>query len=191
WTFFLVGTIATKWGYRNKARQGMAQTDRGRRGASHVIANVGVPAALLLLAVRPIAFVAALPAALADTLRPGMGGLYGRRPISLLGVRPVPAGTPGAVSAAGLAAGLAGAAAIGGVAVITRLLPARSISIVAISGLIGSLAESLVLTLGRERGLRPSHEFSNAFNTFVGALTALEIVLSIEGHTLFLPVVGR
>jgi uncharacterized protein (TIGR00297 family) len=191
WAFFLLGTIATKWGYRHKAGQGMAQADRGRRGARHVIANVGVPTALLLLGVRPIAFAAALAAALADTLGTEIGGLYGRRPVSLLGLRPVPPGTPGAVSAAGLAAGLAGAAAVGGVAVISRLLPARSIWIVAISGLIGSLAESFVLTLGRERGLRLGHEFSNAFNTFVGALTALEIVLSIEGHALFLPVVGR
>jgi uncharacterized protein (TIGR00297 family) len=190
WTFFFVGTFATKWGYRHKTRRGMAQADRGRRGAAHVVANVGVPAALLLLGVRPIAYVAAIAAALADTLGTEIGGLYGRRPISLLGFGTVPAGTPGAVSVAGLAAGLAGAAAVGGVAVLTRLLPARSIPIVAISGLVGSLAESLVLTFGRRRGLRLDHEFSNAFNTLVGALVALEIVFSIEGHRLFLPVVG-
>jgi len=190
WTFFLVGTIATKWGYRHKTRRGTAQADRGRRGAAHVFANVGVPAALLLLGVRPIAYVAALAAALADTLGTEIGALYGRRPVSLLGFGRVSPGTPGAVSTAGLAAGLAGAAAVGGVAVLTRLLPARSIPVVALSGLAGSLAESLVLTLGRSRGLRLDHEFSNAFNTLVGAPVALEIVLSIEGHRLFIPVVG-
>jgi uncharacterized protein (TIGR00297 family) len=190
WTFFLIGTISTRWGYRRKDRRGMAQSDHGRRGAAHVLANVGVPAALLLLGVRPIAFVASLAAALADTLGTEIGGLYGSRPISPLGFGQVSPGTPGAVSIPGLLAGLGGAAAIGWVAALVRFLPAHSIPVVAVSGLVGSLAESAILTLGRERGLRLDHDFANAFNTLAGALTALEITLSIEAHRLFLPVVG-
>ena len=80
WAFFLAGTIATKLGYRRKAALGVAQSDTGRRGAAHVVANCLVPAALLLLGVRAVAFVAAFGAALADTLGTEIGTLFGRRP---------------------------------------------------------------------------------------------------------------
>src|SRR6202022_1396219 len=89
WTFFLVGTLATKWGYQRKVEKGIAQSARGRRGAGAVRANVGVPVALSLVGARPIAFAAALAAALADTLGTEVGGLYGRHPVSLVRFRAV------------------------------------------------------------------------------------------------------
>jgi len=190
WAFFLAGTAATRWGYRRKERQGVAQADRGRRGAAHVVANVGVPAALLVLGAPPIAFVAALGAALADTLGTEIGGLYGRSPFSLVKLRNVPVGSGGAVSAPGVLAGAAGAALMGAVGVLAGFLPATAIAVVAAAGIAGSLAESLALDLARTRGIRLDHEFANAFNTLVGALVAIEIVLSLERHGLFLPVAG-
>ena len=190
WAFFLGGTAATKWGYRHKAKIGMAQAESGRRGAAHVVANVGVPVVLLMIGARPIAFVAALAAALADTLGTEIGGLFGRRPFSMVHMRPLTAGTPGAVSAVGLAAGLLGAAFVGLVAVLAGLLAPSGIAIVAAAGLVGSLAESVAHDLGGTYGFRLDHDFANAFNTFVGALVALEISISLEAHTLFLPVVG-
>jgi uncharacterized protein (TIGR00297 family) len=191
WTFFLAGTVATKWGYGPKMRAGVAQADRGRRGAAHVAANVGVPAAFLVLGVRPVAFVAALAAALADTLGTEIGGLYGRRPFSITRWIRLPVGAPGAVSAPGIAAGAAGAALLGAAAFVLGLVPASAILVVAAAGLAGSLAESLVLDLARSRGVRLDHDFANAFNTLAGALVALEIALSLETRSLFLPVAGR
>ncbi len=191
WTFFLAGTAATKWGYGRKLSAGVAQADRGRRGAAHVAANVGIPAALLVLGVRPVAFAAALAAALADTLGTEIGGLYGRRPFSITRWARVPAGWPGAVSAPGIAAGAAGAALLGAAGFFLGLFPASAIAVVAVAGLAGSLAESLVLDLARSRGLRLDHDFANAFNTLAGALVALEIAISLETRSLFLPVAGR
>ena len=95
WVFFLGGTAATRWGYRRKAAAGVAQPDRGRRGVSHVVANIGVPAALLVLGAPPIAFAAALAAALADTLGTEIGSLYGRRPFSLIPMRRLEVGAAG------------------------------------------------------------------------------------------------
>ena len=190
WTFFLAGTAATKWGYRRKAGRGVAQADRGRRGAAHVVANVGVPAALLVLSTRPVAFAAALAAALADTLGTEIGALYGRRPFSLLRLRRLAVGEAGAVSLPGILAGLAGAALVGAAAVVGGLIPAPAVPVVAAAGLAGSLAESAAHAVRRPRGERLDHEFANAFNTFAGALVALEIALSIEARTLFLPVAG-
>jgi uncharacterized protein (TIGR00297 family) len=191
WTFFLAGTAATKWGYGRKLGAGVAQADRGRRGAAHVAANVGVPAALLVLGVRPVAFAAALAAALADTLGTEIGGLYGRRPFSITRWASQPTGAAGAVSVPGIAAGAAGAALLGAAGFLLGLVPASAIPVVAAAGVAGSLAESLVQDFGRSRGVRLDHDFANAFNTLAGALVALEIVLSLEARSLFLPVAGR
>lgn len=190
WTFFLIGTLATKWGYRRKLRDGVAQAEKGRRGAAHVLANVGVPAALLVLGVRPLAFVAALAAALADTLGTEIGALYGRRPISLLRLSRLRPGDSGAVSAPGVAAGAAGAALVGAAGFLAGVVPASAIVLVAAAGVAGALAESLAYDLGSGLGVRLDHEFANAFNTLVGALAALEIALSLEARVLFLPVSG-
>ena len=101
WTFFLLGTLATKLGYRRKAAAGLAQSDSGRRGAANVVANCVVPAAFLLLGVPSLAFVAAFGAALADTLGTEVGTLYGRRAFSPLTFRSLPAGNPGSDLVAG------------------------------------------------------------------------------------------
>jgi uncharacterized protein (TIGR00297 family) len=175
WAFFLAGTIATKLGYRRKASLGVAQADTGRRGAAHVVANCLVPAALLLLGVRAVGFVAAFAAALADTLGTEIGTLFGRHPVSPVSFRPVPAGTPGAVSLPGTAASAAGAAAValGGFGL--GLIPGELVLAAAAGGFLGALAESVVAAMGRRFLFRLDHEFANAFNTFVGAVIALRL----------------
>lgn len=190
WTFFLAGTLATKLGYARKARSGVAQADRGRRGAAHVAANVGLPAALLLLGVRPVAFVAALAAALADTLGTELGSLYGRRPFSLLRLSRRSVGDRGAVSLPGIAGGAAGAALVGAVGFVAGILPASAVAVVAAAGLAGSLAESAAFDLAGSGAAGLDHDFANALNTFVGAMAALEITLSLEVGRLFAPVAG-
>ena len=42
WTFFALGTLATRLGYRRKQERKTAQEEGGRRGARHVLANCGV-----------------------------------------------------------------------------------------------------------------------------------------------------
>lgn len=184
WGFFLFGTLATRLGYQKKKERGTEQEGKGRRGARHVVANCGVPALLCVLGfialkgggrLLSVAYVAAFAAALADTLGTEVGSLYGRKPISLLSARAVAPGSRGAVSLSGLAAGLAGALAIGVLAVAVGLIPMSSLWVVAAAGLAGSVFESLLSDLGRLRGFRVDHEFANAFNTFVGAVVALEI----------------
>ena len=196
WAFFLFGTLATRLGYRRKQSLGTAQERKGRRTARHVVANCGLPALLVLLAhiALPgavawlaVAFAAALAAALADTLGTEVGSLYGRRPVSLASARAVAPGTPGAVSLAGLLGGVLGAFAIGAVAAGVRLVAWDSVWIVASAGIAGSLAESLLADLARLRGRAVEHEFANAFNTFVGAIVALELLAWARQGSLPLP----
>jgi len=175
WTFFLAGTLATKLGYRRKTTLGVAQADAGRRGAAHAVANCLVPAALTLLGVRSIAFVGAFAAALADTLGTEIGTLYGRRPFSPLTLRPLAPGTPGAISLAGTAASLVGAAVVAAAGAGLGLVPPGLAWAAMLGGFLGALAESVLASIGRPFLFRLDHEFANALNTFLGAMLALRI----------------
>jgi uncharacterized protein (TIGR00297 family) len=194
WTFFLIGTIASKLGYREKERRGTAQGQQGRRGAEHVVANCLVGtliAALSLFRARwGLAFTACFAAALADTLATEFGSLYGRHAFSPIGGARLPVGTPGAVSWPGLLAALAGAALVGEAGSLAGLVPAATLWIVAAAGFCGALAESIANDLGRRFGFRLDHEFANALNTFVGAAVAIEIWSSVTKGSLYLPVEG-
>jgi uncharacterized protein (TIGR00297 family) len=185
WGFFFLGTTATRLGFLRKQEQGTAQEGKGRRGARHVVANCGVGAFLCLLIYFGLkgvsvqlnpAYAATFAAALADTLGTEVGSLYGRKPVSLLSWRVESPGSRGAVSWPGLAAGLLGAMAIAALASVVGLVPWRLVWVISVAGIAGSVAESLLSDLGRIRGFTIEHEFANAFNTFVGAVVALELV---------------
>jgi uncharacterized protein (TIGR00297 family) len=176
WAFFLIGTLATKWGFAAKAARGVAQEKGGRRGAAHVIANCAVPAAILICWPVPVLYAAAFAAALADTLGTEVGTLFGKRSFSPLTLKPLPPGTPGAVSWTGTFAGLAGAALIGIVAAVLRWIPPEQVPTVALAGAAGSWLESAFVDLGRRRGFTLDHEFANAFNTFAGAVVAFGLL---------------
>ena len=188
WLFFAAATAATKWGYAAKRDAGVAQTDRGRRGAAHVVANCLVPVAFLVLGAPAAAFAGALAAALADTLGTEVGTLFGRSPRSPLTFARLAAGTPGAVSRAGTAASFAGACAIALAAWLFGWAPRGVVLAVVAGGFLGAMAESVLADLGRRLGFRPDHEFANAFNTFAGGLIALEIALSLEKGGIYWPV---
>lgn len=175
WAFFLLGTLATKLGYRRKKAAGVAQADSGRRGAAHVAANCLVPASLLLLGARSVGYVGAFGAALADTLGTEIGTLFGRRPFSPLTLRRMEPGTPGAISLPGTAASLVGAMAIAAAGVGLGLVTPRLALAAAAGGFLGALAESALSALGRRFLFRLDHEFANGLNTFVGAMIALRL----------------
>jgi uncharacterized protein (TIGR00297 family) len=178
WVFFLLGTLATKLGYRRKAAAGTAQANEGRRGAANAVANCIVPVGLVLLGLPGAALAAAFGAALADTLGTEVGTLYGRRAFSPLTFQPLRPGTPGAVSLPGTAAAAVGA---GLVAAAVRLLGLASVPgacIAALAGFLGAMSESGLNDFGRRTGFGLDHEFANALNTFVGAMIALRLAPS-------------
>jgi uncharacterized protein (TIGR00297 family) len=190
WLFFAAATAATKWGYASKRDAGVAQVNRGRRGAAHVAANCLVPVAFLVLGAPAAAFAGALAAALADTLATEVGTLFGRSPRSPLSFERVAPGTPGALSRAGTAASFAGACAIALAAWLFGWAPRGVVLAVLAGGFLGAMSESVLADLGRRFGFRPDHEFANAFNTFAGGLIALEIALSLEKGAIYWPVVA-
>jgi len=182
--FFVLGSAATKLGYRSKAARGIAQERGGTRGWRNAWANGGVPASLAVLAgmaphgprdILAIAYAAAVATAAADTCSSELGKAYGRRTFLITTLRPVPPGTEGAVSLEGTLGGFLGALLVGAVGVVTGLFGWPSAWLVAFAGLLGSLAESVLGTVAERRGWM-GNDLLNAANTAIGALAAVAIL---------------
>jgi len=186
--FFVLGSGATKVGYRQKAARRIAQEQGGRRGARHAVANCGLPAFLAFLAMATplndfflIAFAAALATAAFDTVSSEIGQVYGRHPFLITSFRPVPPGTEGAVSVEGTLAGLAAAVllAVSGVGLeLTGQAAWTGAWIVVASAFVGTTVESILgATLETARMI--DNEAMNFTNTLVGALTALGLCAAV------------
>jgi uncharacterized protein (TIGR00297 family) len=180
--FFVIGSIVTRWGYGLKLARGIAQERGGARGWRNAWANGGVPAFLALMAgmtppdVRAlfvIAYAAAVATAAADTCSSEVGKAYGRRTFLITTFRPVPAGTEGAVSLEGTLGGFVGAALVASLGALLGLYTWPAAGLVAVAGLLGSLAESVIGTVAERRGWL-DNDLLNALNTAIGgALAAL------------------
>lgn len=115
--FFVLGSAATRMGWREKKTLGLEQEGEGRRGASHAFANAGAAVICICAAVATdasaglmwLAAVAALATATADTVSSEIGQWIGRRAFLPLTFRRVERGTEGAISLEGTVAGALGA----------------------------------------------------------------------------------
>lgn len=175
--FFVVGSAATKLGYRVKAARGIAQEKGGARSWQNAWANGGVPAFLALLGgmappehrlLFTLAYAASVATAAADTCSSEVGKAYGRRTFLITTFRPVPPGTEGAISLEGTLGGLLGGALIGGLGALVGLYGWPAAAAVAVAGLLGSLAESVIGTVAEKRGWLDNN-LLNALNTAIGA----------------------
>ena len=111
--FFVIGSAATKLGYRKKAAAKLAQEKGGRRGSPprprqrrgrHRLRPVRRRDRHPVL--FALAFAGAFATAAADTASCEIGQLLGRRTFLITTFRPVPRGTEGAVSLEGTLAGI-------------------------------------------------------------------------------------
>ena len=203
---FVSASALSRTGERTKAARVSPIVEKGgERDAGQVLANGGVfavGALAQLVFPSPLWFAAgagAIAASAADTWATEVGTLSSTDPVSILSGRKVPAGTSGAVTLIGCAAGLAGAMFIAAGATLAHW-PAP-FAAVALGGLAGTLADSLlgatlqarrwcdVCAVGTERmvhrcgtstrhaaGLRGfDNDLVNAVCSAVGALVALAL----------------
>jgi uncharacterized protein (TIGR00297 family) len=200
---FLLTFAATRAGKRRKIRLGVAEARRGR-SAAQVIANLGV-AGLLPLAtyfrafdwnnkispeisfseyVLPVLLIAALCEATADTVSSEIGQAFGGTPFLLTTFRLVPPGTDGAVSLLGTAAGIAGAALVALVAMLTlnvryQTFPPRLAVVSFTGGVAGLLFDSLLGATVERKGWL-GNDLVNFSSTAFAALTALALLIALQ-----------
>jgi uncharacterized protein (TIGR00297 family) len=186
-TFFVLASGATKWKYREKHRRGVAEPGGGARGAGRVMAKGAIGTALAVAAVFDTydtvlvraAFVGAFAAAAADTLGTEVGQVKGKRAFTLIPLRPVKPGTPGAVSLEGTTAALLGAAAVAGAGVWGGFQTTAWLPAVACGGLAGSFVESLAAPLLRRAPA--SGLLANLVTTASGGAAAAALVALARG----------
>lgn len=158
--FFVLGSLATKLGGRKKHSAYALHKHRGPRTVVQVAAN-GLPALIFALLYRfsdagiwLVAVLVSFAAATADTFSSEIGMLSPKKPVSLLGLRPVERGISGGVTLLGL-----GGAAIG--SCLVALLAIGSFGwkgwlTVFLFGMVGSLLDSLLGTLLQAKYHLPS-----------------------------------
>ena len=98
-----------------------------------------------------------------------LGQAFSRRALLITNLEPVPPGTDGGVSIRGTAAGVAAALVIGAVCASAGMIPQRGAIIVAVAGVFGMLADSL-LGAWLEREHRLGNNAVNLAGTAVAAL---------------------
>ncbi|WNG58879.1 DUF92 domain-containing protein [Archangium gephyra] len=147
--FFISSSLLSKAFRARKAGVEEEYAKTGTRDLGQALANGGVAAvAAVLLGVTgdarySLAMLGALVAANADTWATELGVLSRSPPRLVTTLRQVPPGTSGAVSGAGLLASTAGAAFVGGLAVLAGA-PVALIPWLVLAGVAGSLVDSLL-----------------------------------------------
>ncbi len=175
---------ATRFGRRRKEALGTAEARRGRH-ASQVAANLGVAAlaGIPLSSVHILspttfnanaamtAMIAAMAEATADTVSSELGQVLGGTPRLITNLRPVPAGTDGAISLAGTLSGCVAAGLV--VAVAWAALPLTRIdaAVALAAGIAGTLIDSLLGAIPERHGWL-NNDAVNALATLAAALFA-------------------
>ena len=180
--FFLLGNLATRYGFARKQAQGIAEARGGRRGAAEVFGAMGLAAWMtplvhlarasgegaalhgaLLIAVAP------LVAKTMDTVSSEIGKAAGGVTVSLRRLARVPPGSEGGMSLAGTLAGLTAAAALAAGVVPLGWGSWAQVSILLAIALAANIFESLWGEYAAKRGLDQGPH-TNVLMTLVAAV---------------------
>ena len=177
---FVLTWISTRFGYRRKQKLGTAEKLDGRT-ALQVLANLAVAAGcagLLALTGRTVfllAVSAALAEAAADTVSSELGQARSANARLITTWEEVAAGTDGGVSWTGTLAGIAAAALVSLVSVLTGLVPLKWLGVSIIAAVVGMIADSFLGALLERRGVL-NNDAVNFLSTLVAAVTASLLV---------------
>jgi uncharacterized protein (TIGR00297 family) len=185
--YFLVGSAVTRIGMEQKEAAGIAEKRSGARGPENVwgSALTGALCALGTLFVETperslllLAYVASFATKLSDTCGSEVGKAYGTRTFLITTLQPVARGTEGAVSLEGTLAGIAGSIAIAVVGWSVGLINLTGVVFCVVAALIGTNLESLIGATLQSKFDWMTNEVVNIFNTLIGAIAAVLLVLS-------------
>ena len=179
---FLVASIASRLGLKRKMLLGIAEERGGRRGAGNAFANCGVAVVAATAAVitpyraeAMLALTAALCAGGSDTVASEIGKAWGRAAFLVTTGRRVKAGTAGAMSLEGTAAGIVAALGLASTAVAFGLVPASTIPAIVVGATAGALVESALGATLEGPGIL-NNDVLNFINTAVSAAVALALL---------------
>lgn len=176
---FLAAAISSRLGLKRKSVLGIAQEREGRRGAGNAFANTGLAAVAAALAVATpfrdaalLAFVTVLATGGSDTVASEIGKAWGGKTYLVTTGAHVRAGTPGAMSMEGTAAGLIAAIVLGWLGATLGLIPGGWIWMVVAGAFAGSLIESALAATLEGAGVL-NNDVLNFLNTAAGAIVAI------------------
>jgi uncharacterized protein (TIGR00297 family) len=178
---FAAAVVTSKIGWQRKKALGIEEDREGRRGAGNALANCLVAAVAAILAITSpyqaaawLALVTALTAGAADTVASEIGKAWGRRTFLVVGFRPVPPGTSGAISLEGTSANVIAAIALAALGAALGLIPTNAILFVVIGALAGSFVESALGATLESPGI-----LNNDVLNFIGTAVAVGVTLGI------------
>lgn len=194
--YFLFGSAVTRVGMAEKQAAGIAEKRDGARGPENVwgsaltaticaialyiytqVNNVPthpLPAfPPLVVALLQLGYVASFATKLADTTASEVGKAYGKRTFLITTLKPVPAGTEGAVSLEGTLAGLFGAAAIASLGWSLDMTDGIGVAWCILAAFIATNIESLIGATLQDKFDWMTNEVVNFINTTIGAIVAI------------------
>jgi uncharacterized protein (TIGR00297 family) len=184
-TFFAIGSIATRLGYARKAARGVAEKRGGARSWREAVANTLAGAFFSLLIITThhegaflIALVAAFAEAAGDTVSSEIGQWLSGRAYLITTFKPVPAGENGGVSLGGSIAGFLSSSLVVALALALGLCGKGGAGIALAAAVAGNVMDSLLGATIERRGLVSNGIVNFAGTSFAGML-ALAIALRI------------
>ncbi|HEY9735073.1 MAG TPA: TIGR00297 family protein [Trichocoleus sp.] len=188
--YFLVGSAVTRIGMARKEAAGIAEKRSGTRGPENVWGSA-LTGALCALGIGLVAlrgdspgswvellslgYVASFCTKLADTTASEVGKAYGQRTYLITTLRSVPAGTEGAVSLEGTAAGLVAAVAVALLGWSIGLIPLLGVALCVVAAFVATNLESLIGATLQTQWDWLTNEWVNVINTLLGAAIAVAL----------------
>ena len=182
--YLFLGSFVTRLGFERKQESGLAEGRGGRRGPENLWGSAATGACLAILFALKlgsgrlllVGFAASFAAKLADTFGSEIGKRWGSKTFLITSLRPVPAGTDGAISVEGTLASSLGSFAMTFVMVsLFYDQIGRFAFVIFIAGFIATLFESFLGALFQQRLSFLTNEIVNGIQTSFAALLAMAI----------------
>ncbi len=176
-TFFVLGSVATRLGFESKASRGVAEKRGGARSWREATANSLAGAFFSILAITThheaaflVALVAAFAEAAGDTVSSEIGQWLSQRAYLITNFEPVPAGENGGVSVGGTLAGFIASGIVVAVGFALGLCGPGGAAIALGAGFAGNLLDSVLGATIERRGLVTNGIVNFAGTSFAGGL---------------------
>ena len=180
--YLFLGSLVTKLGFAQKAKQGIAEPRGGRRGPENVWGSAATGAFLALLIeigfgsekLLLIGFSASFAAKLADTFGSEIGKRWGGKTILITTLKIVSPGTDGAISLQGSFASVLGSVLMSLCMYYLHIIHNfKGFLLVAFVGFIATLIESLIGATFQKRFSWLSNELVNFLQTSLASAMAI------------------